>query len=69
MKHGSVTEHALTFALIAEPRQRRRRCASCMRQAGVKNYATHVGLANGIALASGCEWHMRLWVRCRGALK
>jgi hypothetical protein len=25
--------------------------------------ATHVGKCNGLSMASGCEWHMRLWAR------
>jgi hypothetical protein len=35
----------------------RRRCPWCRRR------ATHVGMANGVALTSGCEWHVAVWVR------
>lgn len=40
------------------PRRYRRRCGcSC----GTR--ATHVGYRDGIALMSGCEFHVRHWVR------
>lgn len=42
-----------------EPRPRQRRRCSC----GCGGRATHVGLGDGVALTSGCEWSMRLWVR------
>jgi hypothetical protein len=39
-------------------RGRKRRC-SC----GCGGPATHVGIANGLALAGGCELSMRRWVK------
>lgn len=30
---------------------------------GCKGKASHTGFANGLAMTSGCEWSMRLWVR------
>lgn len=37
----------------------RRRCPFCPG----RSRATHVGRANGLAMMSGCEWHVRMWVR------
>lgn len=30
---------------------------------GCGGKASHVGKANGLAMATGCEWSMRVWVR------
>jgi hypothetical protein len=30
---------------------------------GCGGKANHTGFANGVALTSGCEWSMRVWVR------
>lgn len=42
----------------AEASDRRRKC-----HCGCGGRATHVGMANGLALMSGCHWHVRLWVK------
>lgn len=39
-----------------KPTTSRRRCPCGQRE-------THVGLGDGVALTSGCEWCVRLWVR------
>ncbi len=36
----------------------RRRC-----HCGCKSRATHLGMANGVALTMGCEFFIRRWVR------
>jgi len=41
---------------LASPRSRRR-CPCCKRR------ATHIGLGNGVALISGCEWRVRKWCK------
>jgi hypothetical protein len=56
---GSVFHHELT---IRPALNKRRRCWECKRD-GVKRAATHVGCANGLAMANGCEWHMRKWMQ------
>lgn len=38
--------------------QLRRRCPN-----GCGNRATHMGMANGVALVCGCEFHVTAWVR------
>jgi len=38
----------------------RRRCAQA---GGCAAKCTHLGLANGIVLMDGCEWHVRMWVK------
>lgn len=55
-QHGSAAEHVR----YAEPvwSTSRRRCAC-----GCKKRATHVGMANGLALLRGCELRIRRWVR------
>jgi len=62
MKWASTSVHPKTFKLIPDGRQRRRQCWLCNDQ-GKRNYATHVGLCNGLAMCSGCEWHMRAWAK------
>jgi hypothetical protein len=39
----------------------RRRCPFCPKATRKRN--THVGMANGVALVSGCQWHVAQWVR------
>jgi hypothetical protein len=42
----------------------RSRCAYCPKpEVGMKPRATHLGMCNGLALMSGCEWHVRKWVK------
>lgn len=56
---GSV-DMARYAQFIEDGRRRRRRCGhgdDC------PNRATHLGMANGVALTTGCEFHMRVWVR------
>lgn len=50
--------HNLT-AVAIKPDRRRRGCAWCPG----KVLVTHSGRANGVALMSGCEWHVRKWAR------
>lgn len=57
-KWGSATEHQRTMRFIEDGRRRRRQCGG-----GCDARATHLGLANGVALMSGCEWHVRMWVK------
>jgi len=52
-QHGSAVEHE-RYAAPTDPRTRRR-CGCCGQR------ATHVGCANGLALMSGCEMHVRRW--------
>lgn len=54
--HGSAAEH-LRYAQPVAGRGRRR--CDC----GCGGRATHVGMANGVALTSGCELLVRRWVR------
>lgn len=41
------------------PRLRRR----CRLGDGCPNRATHLGMANGVALAAGCQFHVAQWAR------
>ncbi|WP_210238432.1 hypothetical protein [Brucella haematophila] len=41
-----------------EPRKSRRKC-----HCGCKGRETHIGMCNGVGLASGCEWSMSIWVK------
>lgn len=52
-QRGSDSEHIRYM----EPSKSRKRCPCC------GNRASHVGMANGVALTSGCEWSVRVWVR------
>jgi hypothetical protein len=55
--YGNAGEHERYM----EPAiNRRRRCSPCSRP---RPAATHVGMCNGLALMSGCEWHVRKWVQ------
>lgn len=56
---GSATEHQ-RYSKRANDKSRRR-CPWCPK--GHRKRATHVGMANGLALTSGCEWHVAMWVR------
>jgi hypothetical protein len=55
-KCGSAIDHKRYMEPVISTS--RRRC-SC----GCKNRATHLGMANGVALTSGCELYVRRWVR------
>jgi hypothetical protein len=56
---GSILHHELA---VSPALNRRSRCWEC-KAAGVKRAASHIGTANGYAMASGCEWHMHAWMR------
>lgn len=56
---GSSRDHVL-YAQPIDPKSRRR--CSC----GCKRRATHLGMANGICLISGCELSIARWVRNGG---
>lgn len=60
---GSASEHR-RYAKRIEGRRGRRRCPWC--PDGQTKRSTHVGMANGVALATGCEWHVAVWVRDAG---
>ena len=48
-------EHHLRETRPAPNRRKRCRC-------GCRGAATHLGVANGVVLRSGCEWTVRRWV-------
>lgn len=52
---GSDSEH-VRYAMPAEPKSRRRCYCGC------NGRATHLGMANGVCLRSGCELSIRRWV-------
>lgn len=52
---ASATEHARAAMPIAPTS--RSRCSCCGRR------STHVGVANGFGMMSGCELRVRRWVR------
>lgn len=55
---GSAREH-VRYMQPTEPTSRRR--CSC----GCKRRATHLGMANGVCLTSGCELSMQRWTKGR----
>lgn len=57
MSWGSAEHHKRVMV----PMRSRRRCRQCDINVS-PHRATHVGQANGVALMSGCEWSVRLWV-------
>lgn len=61
---GSATHHQRYMAPI--DKSARRRCSRCAARDGVKARATHAGMANGVCLMTGCEWHVRQWVKTGG---
>lgn len=56
---GSATHHQRYMVPI--DRRVRRRCSRCPKAAKVRR--THAGMANGVCLMSGCEWHVAQWVK------
>lgn len=42
--------------ILEAPSRRKCKC-------GCGGRSTHVGLANGIGMTTGCEWAVRVWVR------
>lgn len=57
---GNAHIHARTLVKLAKPS--RRLCGRC-RGLGKRVRITHCGAANGVTLMSGCEWHVRKWVK------
>jgi hypothetical protein len=55
-QRGSMLEHR-RYSSPAPPRSRRRCHCGCKRR------ATHLGMANGLCLTMGCEFHVARWVR------
>jgi hypothetical protein len=55
--HSSSMEHVRYIQRVAG----RRKC-----RCGCDARATHLGMANGLALTHGCELKMRRWVRDAG---
>lgn len=51
---GSVDGHRTINPIY---KYSRRKCNCCGKR------ATHTGCGDGVALMSGCEWYVRLWVR------
>lgn len=59
---GEVSDQ-MRYALARPDRRRGARwCHSCA-AVGVRRPMTHMGMSNGLALTSGCEWHIRQWTR------
>jgi hypothetical protein len=54
---GSACDHPRYVEPYVRGRKVRRLCAD-----GCKNRVTHKGMANGVALMDGCEFHVRMWV-------
>lgn len=59
MTWGSAKDHPRTL-VPKDPKDASRR--SCP-FTPCRGKSTHMGQANGVTMTSGCEWHMRLWVR------
>lgn len=55
--HGSAIAHVR----YAEPIKDRRRARKC--HCGCAKRSTHMGMANGVALAGGCELSIARWVK------
>lgn len=55
-QHGSAVDHVQYMELV-NPRARGRCRCGCRRR------ATHIGMANGVGLAWGCEMSIARWVR------
>jgi len=55
-KRGSAIEHKRYS--VPAPSTSHRRC-----HCGCKRRATHIGMANGLALTTGCELRIARWVR------
>jgi hypothetical protein len=56
--HGSAQAHMR----YAAPRPQMRRLCSKCKDDGRRARSTHVGMANGVVLMSGCEWHVYQWI-------
>ena len=60
-EHGDARVH-LRYMELAPTDRLVKPCSSCPKQP-VRPPATHLGMCNGVALMSGCEWHVRQWVQ------
>lgn len=58
-KVGSATHHER----YSERRESRRTGPRNCWVPGCQNKATHRGMANGVCLTTGCEFHTAMWVR------
>lgn len=56
---GNAFEHRRYMQALSPDSAARRRLCRC----GCRKRVTHLGMANGVALAFGCELSMRRWVR------
>lgn len=57
-RHGSSTSH------VRYAKEYKRRPGGQPRcHCGCKSTVTHLGMANGVCLTSGCELYVRRWVR------
>lgn len=57
-RHGSVADHALYIQAVPKRRNGWRLC-----RCGCRKRETHAVMANGVAMALGCELHARRWKR------
>jgi hypothetical protein len=57
-QRGSVTDHVL-YMEQADPKAKRWRMCRC----GCRKRARYLAMANGVALASGCELKIRRWIK------
>lgn len=55
---ASATEHRRESVKRKSRRTGRRVCGS-----GCPHPCTHAGLANGVAMMIGCQFHVAMWVR------
>ena len=53
---GSASDHQLYVERVLPSSRRRCLC-------GCENRATHLGMANGVALISGCEMAVQRWLK------
>lgn len=56
---GEVASAAMSRYPEPTPSTTRRRCPWCAEP----RRCTHAGMANGLALMAGCEFHVAMWVR------
>ena len=56
-KYADAEEHLRTFKKIPVKQGRPKCCCGC------DKLATHMGLANGCGMISGCELYVRRWTR------
>jgi len=57
--HGSSRDHVRYAEPYPKQYWRNRRNCPC----GCKHRSTHVGMANGVALTSGCELYISRWLK------